>query len=304
MIRLLSQIGLWLIIMLPTNSRAQFTQVKNPTHYKSFIILSDDSQLWTVPRDISRFEILDTARMRIIYRHTYPVHYFRGTVSLDRQMCLVIGDRKSDFYCVEQRLCDSIQTRILQDGRRSQPEADMDLPAWSICCDRDSRGITNLYRVPFSDKLTYEYEESIPEIAWRIDADTCRILGYSCQHATGEFRGRCWSVWFTPELPVWSAPFKFFGLPGLILLAEDNSGDYRFAAIGIDRRPEPIYRYGWTYKKISRKLFRRFERSYHTEPLRMIDQGGTIQVINSSRSKTTAQLTNEWTIPYNPIELE
>lgn len=56
---------------------------------------------------------------------------------------------------------------------------------------------------------------------WEITSDTLIIANFKCKKAIGNFRGRKYNVWFTEEIPVPYGPWKLYGLPGLILQAED-----------------------------------------------------------------------------------
>jgi len=47
------------------------------------------------------------------------------------------------------------------------------------------------------------------------------ISGKVCSKATTRFRGRDYVVWYTTEIPVQMGPWKFYGLPGLIMQVED-----------------------------------------------------------------------------------
>lgn len=51
--------------------------------------------------------------------------------------------------------------------------------------------------------------------------DSLSILDYKCIKATTRFRGRDYTAWVTKELPINDGPWKFYGLPGLILQIED-----------------------------------------------------------------------------------
>ena len=55
------------------------------------------------------------------------------------------------------------------------------------------------------------------KISWNILSETKTILNYQCQRAICQFRGRDYIVYFTSEIPIPNGPFKFDGLPGLIL---------------------------------------------------------------------------------------
>jgi len=60
------------------------------------------------------------------------------------------------------------------------------------------------------------------KIAWEIKEDTLTIGKFKCKKAIGDFRGRTYIAWFTEEIPLPYGPFKLYGLPGLILQAEDS----------------------------------------------------------------------------------
>ena len=69
----------------------------------------------------------------------------------------------------------------------------------------------------------FDIKDSISSYNWTLHNESKKILNYNCQKATCSFRGRNFTVYFTNELPFSDGPWKFFGLPGLIL--EVNSDD-------------------------------------------------------------------------------
>ena len=77
------------------------------------------------------------------------------------------------------------------------------------------------------------------EFDWHISGDTTTILGYSCQKAETHFRGRNYEVWFAPEIPINEGPWKFHGLPGLILKVSDDKGLISFESIGLEELKDP-----------------------------------------------------------------
>ena len=62
--------------------------------------------------------------------------------------------------------------------------------------------------------------------------ETKEILGYQCQKATLNFRGRDFTVYFTSEINISDGPIKFSGLPGLILevISDDSVASFHFLA--------------------------------------------------------------------------
>jgi GLPGLI family protein len=71
-------------------------------------------------------------------------------------------------------------------------------------------------------------------IDWKILNDEKIISGYRCQKATGRFRGREYTAWFTKEIPVPYGPWKLFGLPGLILAVQDKKGVFKVTATTVN----------------------------------------------------------------------
>lgn len=57
---------------------------------------------------------------------------------------------------------------------------------------------------------------------WNITNETKQIQNYTCYKATTSFRGNNFEAWFTPDIPVNAGPWKWFGLPGLIVEASDT----------------------------------------------------------------------------------
>ena len=85
----------------------------------------------------------------------------------------------------------------------------------------------------------YRFTETIRPQEWQIVAETATILGYHCQKATATFRGRNYEAWFSPEIPVNDGPWKFFGLPGLILKVSDTEEIFSFVCVGMENLAPP-----------------------------------------------------------------
>ena len=70
--------------------------------------------------------------------------------------------------------------------------------------------------------------EDIPRMEWKIDSVTKTVGKYECIKATMSFRGRNYTAWFTPGIPVSAGPWKFNGLPGLIVELYDDTHEVMF----------------------------------------------------------------------------
>lgn len=83
-----------------------------------------------------------------------------------------------------------------------------------------------------------QYEEDWEKPEWEITDETKEVIGYECFKAMTEYRGRSWTAWFAPEIPVQDGPWKLCGLPGLILEAHDKNKDYHFTATSLFVNPD------------------------------------------------------------------
>ena len=70
---------------------------------------------------------------------------------------------------------------------------------------------------------------------WKLLEGDSVVCEYPCHKAVTTFRGRTWTVWYTLDLPYSDGPWKFCGLPGLVLHAYDSDGYFRFNCIGIEK---------------------------------------------------------------------
>lgn len=86
-----------------------------------------------------------------------------------------------------------------------------------------------LFRNISTDKYKIK-EDQKPE--WKILPEKQKIGAYQAQKAITSFGGREWTAWFTTDLPFQDGPYKFYGLPGLIVKLEDATGSHIMTMIG------------------------------------------------------------------------
>lgn len=79
------------------------------------------------------------------------------------------------------------------------------------------------------DIVSYKETENFN---WNIGTEKKKIGAYEAQKATTEFGGRKWTAWFSSNLPFQDGPYKFFGLPGLIVQIGDDQGNYSWTLQG------------------------------------------------------------------------
>lgn len=152
-----------------------------------------------------------------------------------------------------------------------------------------------------NDEYIY-YDEPFEEMQWNIISDSTKsVLGYECLKAECDYHGKHWSAWFTPEIPVSDGPWKFAGLPGLILYVSDCNGYNTFGATGLEYTKDPLpkmevpeyYQKGdrIEFLRLVRKLSQRF--SIDTFLQQYQDQSPNIKIYTSDGRELTSEMIKE-----------
>jgi GLPGLI family protein len=87
----------------------------------------------------------------------------------------------------------------------------------------------------------FMYKENKSDLRWSILDDTATISGYKCQKATCDFGNRKWNAWFTMDIPISDGPYKFCGLPGLIVKVNDRQNYWDFTLTSFENKPYEYY---------------------------------------------------------------
>ncbi|KQM62978.1 GLPGLI family protein [Chryseobacterium sp. Leaf201] len=129
----------------------------------------------------------------------------------------------------------------------------------------------------FKDRIgrdMYMYEEDRP-INWKISSETRKIGEYKVQKAETDFGGRTWTAWFTTDLPYPDGPYKFNGLPGLIVKVEDDKGEYSFDLMKNYKIADlpALNQFGNTVK-VKRADYTKQLKKFQEDPMAFMGQGG------------------------------
>lgn len=139
---------------------------------------------------------------------------------------------------------------------------------------------------------------------WTLFSETKKILDYTCLKATGNFRGRHYTVWYTMGIPVNFGPWKLNSLPGLILEAKDDSGSVAFLATKIylensKKKDDNFYRYvSNDNPTVELKDFVKQKQEYEKEEIKKImsrfTKGMAISSFSESDKNSNLEVTYEW----------
>jgi len=94
-----------------------------------------------------------------------------------------------------------------------------------------------IYNQPILTSLKF-IKEKLPLQVWSLKDETKKIKSLLCKKAVTTYRGRTYTAWYTEEIPVIGGPWKFDGLPGLILEASSNDGVLKIEATKIEKKDD------------------------------------------------------------------
>ena len=134
--------------------------------------------------------------------------------------------QKSKFYSENRMKRDSLMDRMRQTRTfdPSQMENFRSSIEYTIEKDLQKQSITYKERIA---RDQYAYTET-PNFSWKILPETVKIGEYQTQKAETIYGGRTWYAWFTQDVPLQDGPYKFGGLPGLIVKVQDSKDQYSF----------------------------------------------------------------------------
>ena len=166
---------------------------------------------------------------RFIYEYKFVSDSTKKDVVASEMMFLDITKNSSKYYSREVYVQDSIM--------RADLEKQMKAGVSNFNIKRnDAKG-----KVRY--KVTKDYQKNKTFLNVRIGSDSYKVLedraldwkilpekekigNWEAQKATTEFGGRKWTAWFCEEIPLSDGPYKFKGLPGLIVKISDADNSH------------------------------------------------------------------------------
>jgi GLPGLI family protein len=180
----------------------------------------------------------DTAWLMVHYKFTHVMDTTNRAYDLKENAVLFVGKSASAYRSYDGIVADRQFKKAYAEAVASSPDGRPRINRSGV----GSR--TQYYQYPAEHKLftkdvlmvsDYLIESPMPAINWKISEDTATFGGLHCQQATGHFKGRDYIVWFCPDLPVHTGPWKLNGLPGVIVDAHDTKNEVIFKFDGVEK---------------------------------------------------------------------
>lgn len=217
------------------------------------------------------FNLLSQNKLKgkLEYKVTYNLSFQLDSTNVDSRkselMILYLGEDFSKYLSRAKTIANPI---VIQGNSGHTSRDALTSFYYEIIKERDKDSLLYLYRVHKTEDR-FVYEESKNQFNWQIQEETKVIEGYPVQKATTSFAGRDYTAWFTSEIPIADGPYKFNGLPGLILEIKDSQGYWEFEFVGLEKlSPEIDYKLDLRqYAKTTREDLEKLVFRYRSFPL-------------------------------------
>ncbi len=199
--------------------------------------------LFSLPAFAQRFDYpikeIEPAELVVTYSLKYQQDSTNPYFIKQEDMLLFIGKNISKFTSKNNYVFDTIMRGIHNHAEFQQLLSDPNRNFMT-----KSRFLYQIFKNYPKGKITcfdhviggsFKYEENLNMFHWQLSSDTTTICGYKAQKATCKFGGRNWIAWFTSEIPYSDGPYKFNGLPGLIVKVRDTRNHYVFELESIEK---------------------------------------------------------------------
>lgn len=201
---------------------------------------------------------------QFLYEYKFIPDSTKKTDVKSEIMILNVLKDRSEYYSAVRYASDSAQAADFKKGINSMPANVESVNEWVTKYPQSSQ----LTHTSFLVWDKYKVKQDV-ELKWKLTKEFSKILNYNVQKATTEFGDRKWTAWFTKDIPIQDGPYKFKGLPGLILKIEDATKSHSWELKGIrSNQDEFLYPDLGQYKIIELNYiqFVKKFRSYRANP--------------------------------------
>jgi GLPGLI family protein len=245
----------------------------------------------------------ETAKVAFLYSYKHQIDTSRKDYYYTEKMVLLQGEKTSIYKSYDAYISDStIKAQI------SQSENEINITGLKISTKPLIRDMVLKYfeknkSIQIRYLLNYYYwEEGLHKINWQILPDTMTLKGLICQKATCEFKGRIYAAWFSTEIISNNGPWKFGGLPGLILKVSDSKNEIIFEFEGYTYLSNSTIELPEKSISSSAKEYNKVRDAYLNDPMSFLQNaggiGGNVKLSNMSIPLKGRKPIN------NPIELK
>ncbi len=246
------------------------------------------------------------------HRFIYDVVYKKDSTSnitTKENYILDIGTKETKYYTYDFFVADSLITNNIPFPK------EMKLNTSDIIVHKNNNN--EFFQYDLLENTVFQLQTNDTQ-KWNLSQEKKNVKNLSLQKAITTWGGRNWTAWFAEEIPFQEGPYKFHGLPGLIVEIYDDKKNYHFELVRSEKIKEEENQFIEMSEKmgipITWEKYKTAKIKYYESPVNFIKNSaenseqlylndGTI--VNSKNSKEIdEQLKNSIRKYNNPIELD
>lgn len=247
-----------------------------------------------------------TFNTKVLYSVFFALDSTDLSNTIEEDCYLFINNDMSLFESTKSYSSNEPETQVIFKRAKNQ----FKYLTWSIVKDDKDNMITHdWYLGSIGEDINkyYNYPETATDFDWVLHSDTARIGGLLCQKATLNFGKRKWVAWFTPEIPIDDGPYKFKGLPGLIIKINDDKNHWNFEVKQIKNSPQGFIvntDFHQSEKIRNKALFFKQKKYLNENYLQIKEGAGNFRLDTENRALFQSRLNeknkkeNNWIEPY------
>ncbi|MFS4470351.1 GLPGLI family protein [Chryseobacterium sp. T20] len=178
--------------------------------------------------------ILFSQNQRFVYEYSFKMDTLNKDKVEKEIMNLDITKKGSYFYSALLIVRDSLFNAEMEKGKISNTFTidfrSIKQPKVNFRITKTYPGLETVYHTSLNASNVAVKE--LNTISWTVFPETKNIEGFKAQKAATHFGGRNWIAWFTNDVQIQDGPYKFCGLPGLILNIQDEDETHIFNLVG------------------------------------------------------------------------
>lgn len=240
-------------------------------------------------------------KIQCIYKLDYQPDSTDKTSAKSENMLLLIDGGNSVFKSQNKNVIDSIDLIPFGTGDLNGMLKLMNSNRANFRFTITKDSTSEVRYMDYIDINVYEYTEPKNSFKWEISGDSATLNGYHCQKATTIYGGRRWTAWFTNEIPISEGPYKFGGLPGLIIKTNDDSNYYTFTLTELLNKSCALYNTQKHIEKISKEKYNSSLEYYLDNRFEMMALRGV--KVTSGEASIRQRMADQRKKNNNPIEL-
>ncbi len=180
----------------------------------------------------------DTARMLVHYKFSWVRDTANRATPYSENMVLYVGQSAGAYRSYDGIVYKAQFKKAFAEAAAASPDGRPMINRRGVGSNIEYYQFPNEKKLFTKDQImmnNYFIDGQMPAIDWKTSGDTATFGGLHCQKATCHFKGRDYTAWFCPDLPVHIGPWKLNGLPGVIVDARDTKNEVVFKFDGVEK---------------------------------------------------------------------